>query len=78
MLPMRALRAAPSAGLVRNRFGLVSFHDVDHGDGRADSLAWLAAQRKLGAGETPSFPHLTGFDPLAARRLRAACRAVSG
>ncbi len=41
MLPMRALRAAPSAGLVRNRFGLVSFHDVDHGDGRADSLAWL-------------------------------------
>jgi nitric oxide reductase NorD protein len=38
----------------------------------ADSLAWLAAQRKVGAGETPSFPHLTGFDPLAARRLRAA------
>jgi uncharacterized protein len=41
MLPMRALRLAPAEGLVRNRFGLVSFHDVDHGDGRADSLAWL-------------------------------------
>lgn len=38
----------------------------------ADSLAWVAEQRKVGAGETPIFPHLTGFDPLAARRLRAA------
>jgi nitric oxide reductase NorD protein len=37
-----------------------------------DSLAWLAEQRRVGAGETPIFPHLTGFDPLAARRLRAA------
>jgi hypothetical protein len=41
MLPMRALRAEPCAALPRNRFGLISFHDVDHGDGRADSLAWL-------------------------------------
>ena len=41
MLPMRSLRAAPSAALVRNRFGLISFHDRDHGDGRADSLAWV-------------------------------------
>lgn len=41
MLPMRRLRAAPSAALVRNRFGLVAFADRDHGDGRADSLAWL-------------------------------------
>lgn len=41
MLPMRRLRAQPSADLVRNRFGLISFHDRDHGDGRADSLAWL-------------------------------------
>jgi hypothetical protein len=38
----------------------------------ADSLAWVAEQRRVGAGETPIFPHLTGFDPLAARRLRAA------
>jgi uncharacterized protein len=41
MLPMRSLRRAPSAALPRNRFGLVSFHDRDHGDGRDDSLAWL-------------------------------------
>jgi DUF1365 family protein len=41
MLPMRSLRAAPSPVLPRNRFGLISFFDQDHGDGRADSLAWL-------------------------------------
>lgn len=41
MLPMRRLRDAPHADLARNRFGLISFHDSDHGDGRADSLAWL-------------------------------------
>lgn len=41
MLPMRRLRAAPHAALPRNRFGLISFHDRDHGDARADSLAWL-------------------------------------
>ena len=41
MLPMRSLRAQPSPDLPRNRFGLVSFHDRDHGDGRDDSLAWL-------------------------------------
>jgi len=43
MLPMRTLREAPSAALRRNRFGLIAFHDRDHGDGRADSLAWLDA-----------------------------------
>ena len=41
MLPMRRLRSEPSAALSRNGFGLISFHDRDHGDGRADSLAWL-------------------------------------
>ncbi len=41
LLPMRALRAQPAPGLCRNRFGLLSFHDSDHGDGRADALAWL-------------------------------------
>ncbi len=40
-LPMRSLRWNPWPALARNRFGLVSFHDADHGDGRADSLAWL-------------------------------------
>ncbi len=41
MLPMRSLRAQPCAGLPRNRRGLLSFHDKDHGDGREDALAWL-------------------------------------
>ena len=41
MLPMRTLRRQGNGALVRNRFGLVSFHDGDHGDGRADALAWL-------------------------------------
>ena len=41
MLPMRSLRAQPTPALVRNRFGLLSFHDRDHGDGRDDALAWL-------------------------------------
>ena len=41
LLPMRSLRAQPGTALARNRFGLLSFHDRDHGDGRADALAWL-------------------------------------
>ncbi|MEN9417749.1 MAG: hypothetical protein RI988_1369 [Pseudomonadota bacterium] len=40
MLPMRTLREAPDAALARNRFGMIAFHDTDHGDGRADALAW--------------------------------------
>ncbi|MBK8761144.1 MAG: nitric oxide reductase activation protein [Sulfuritalea sp.] len=38
----------------------------------ADSLRWVAERRRVGAGGTPILAHLTGFDPLAARRLRAA------
>ena len=41
MLPMRRLRAGPEPALRRNRFGLLAFHDRDHGDGRTDALAWL-------------------------------------
>jgi DUF1365 family protein len=41
LLPMRELAAAPCTALRRNRFGLVSFHDRDHGDGGPDALAWL-------------------------------------
>jgi uncharacterized protein len=41
LLPMRSLRAQPCDGLPRNRRGLLSFHDRDHGDGRSDALAWL-------------------------------------
>ena len=43
MLPMRSLRRAPSHALARNRFGLISFFDRDHGEGGEDSLAWLDA-----------------------------------
>ena len=47
MLPMRTLQATGSAVLPINRRGLVSFHDVDHGDGRSaesgGALAWLDA-----------------------------------
>lgn len=41
LLPMRSLRKTPAPALRRNRFGLLSFHDRDHGDGRGDALAWL-------------------------------------
>jgi uncharacterized protein len=41
MLPMRSLREQACSALARNRFGLLSFHDRDHGDGRDDALAWL-------------------------------------
>ena len=41
MLPMRSMRAAPCPALARNRFGLISFFDADHGDARSDSLAWV-------------------------------------
>ena len=38
----------------------------------ADSLACMAALRTVGAGDTPSFPHVGAIDPFAARRVRAA------
>jgi hypothetical protein len=41
LLPMRALRARPCPALARNRPAPFGFRDADHGDGRADSLAWL-------------------------------------
>ncbi|MGQ2994769.1 DUF1365 domain-containing protein [Variovorax sp.] len=45
MLPMRALHRDGSQALAFNRRGALSFHDVDHGDGRAPdaggALAWL-------------------------------------
>jgi len=34
MLPMRTLQTASDAVLPINRAGAISFHDVDHGDGR--------------------------------------------
>ena len=44
LLPLRALRAQPDSALARNRFGLLAFHDSDHGDGRIDCLDWLDEQ----------------------------------
>ena len=41
MLPMRSLAALPSTALKRNHWAALSFYDKDHGDDRADSLAWL-------------------------------------
>ena len=45
MLPMRTLQATGNATLPINRTGAISFHDVDHGDGRdmkeGGALAWL-------------------------------------
>lgn len=43
MLPMRSLRAHGPGALARNRRAALSFHDADHGEGGADSLAWLDA-----------------------------------
>lgn len=40
LLPMRSWRAGDGP-LARNRAGAISFWDEDHGDGRADALAWL-------------------------------------
>lgn len=41
LLPLRTLRRDGSGALPRNRFGWVSFHDRDHGDGGPDALAWF-------------------------------------
>ncbi len=43
LLPMRRLASNPQAALRRNRFGLISFFDRDHGDGRDNCLQWLEA-----------------------------------
>jgi DUF1365 family protein len=45
LLPMRSLAAGTATELAINRAGLMSFHDVDHGDGRTraqgGALQWL-------------------------------------
>ncbi len=68
LLPMRTLRSHGNGALTRNRIGLISFFDRDHGDGRVDSLAWidelLAAQ---GIGDADGeiwlhcYPRVLGF-----------------
>jgi DUF1365 family protein len=41
LLPMRSWRNQARFALPRNRFGLLSFYDRDHGDGGHDALQWL-------------------------------------
>lgn len=41
MLPMRSWAHSASSTIKRNSRAALSFYDKDHGDGRADSLAWL-------------------------------------
>ncbi len=41
MLPLRRLREQPEPWLRRNRWGLLSFADRDHGEGGPDALAWF-------------------------------------
>ena len=41
MLPLRSMRVNGNGALARNRRSALSFYDRDHGDGRADCVAWL-------------------------------------
>jgi uncharacterized protein len=41
MLPLRTLHREGSPVLAHNRAGALSFHDRDHGDGRANAVHWL-------------------------------------
>ena len=43
LLPLRSWAQPNRTALARNRFGLMSFHDRDHGDGGDDALAWIDA-----------------------------------
>jgi DUF1365 family protein len=71
LLPMRALAAQPVAAVRRNARGWLSFHDADHGEGGANSLAWLDGLLKRGGcwvddlpqGEVwlQTYPRVLGF-----------------
>lgn len=41
MLALRRWQREPGGPLPRGRFGLISFDDRDHGDGRPDCLQWI-------------------------------------
>lgn len=68
LMPLRALRETPQDLIRRNRRGLMSFHDRDHGDGRDDALAWFD-ELMQGAGVDDAdgevwlhtFPRVLGF-----------------
>ncbi len=68
LLPMRALARNPAVlAIARNRRGLLSFFDADHGDGGDDSLAWidrlLDAEGLAADGEIwlQTFPRVLGY-----------------
>lgn len=73
MLPMRSLARNPEQGmgLARNRFGLLSFYDSDHGEplaGGLQSLAWIESLLKQEGLEEAdgeiwlqTFPRVLGF-----------------
>lgn len=68
LLPMRSLARAPCEALPRRRFAPLSFLGSDHGDGRADALAWaeelLAAEGVTEAnGEIwlQTYPRVLGY-----------------
>lgn len=94
LLPMRAWRLQASqatqrpSNLARNRWGLISFHDRDHGEGGADALAWLDAvlaregvHDALGEVWLQTYPRVMGytFKPVSfwyAQRLDGSLAAV--
>ena len=70
LLPLRRLAAGAWRGeaLAHNRFGAVSFHDRDHGDGRPDCVAWADELLRAGGvrdadGELwlHCYPRVAGF-----------------
>ena len=70
LLPLRSLGDGDIESKLcrRNRFGLFSFHDSDHGDGRTPALQWIDAQLQQ-AGITDAdgevwlqtFPRVLGY-----------------
>jgi len=71
LLPMRTLAQQPVAAVRRNRWGLLSFHDADHGLGHGNALTWLdtllkdaglpEADRLGGEVWLQTFPRVLGF-----------------
>jgi DUF1365 family protein len=67
MLPLRSMRDNGHGVLARNRAGLLSFHDRDHGEGGPDCLAWidglLASEGLSADGEVwlHTYPRMLGY-----------------
>lgn len=70
LLPLRALGKSDFASKLcrRNRFGLFSFHDSDHGDGKTPALEWIDEQlREAGITDADgevwlqTFPRVLGY-----------------